>query len=333
MFFLMKAVILSGGFGTRMRPLTYTTPKPLLPLLNKPLIMHVIGSLPEEVNEGIIAANYKIELLRDYFEERDLDKEVKVVDEPDPRGTGGAVKNVEEYLEETFFVINSDIISSIDLEEYLEFYRKKKGVGAISAWTVEDPSEFGIMDIDEEGRIERFQEKPAPGEAFSDIINAGHYILEPEVLDKIEPDRKVSMEDEIFPRLLDQGLYGYEFEGYWIDCGRPSSLFKAHRTLLDVEGKKTLIGEGTSVETELGHHVSLGKDCALEEGCDVSNSIIFDGVMIGRNSTIENSILGYDVMVEEDVTISNSIISDQLYIERGKEIIDEKLKPEEMDHD
>ncbi|MFP3871901.1 MAG: sugar phosphate nucleotidyltransferase [Candidatus Natronoplasma sp.] len=324
----MKAVILSGGFGTRMRPLTYTTPKPLLPLLNKPLIMHVIDSLPEEVEEVILAANYKIDMLREFFDQAEMEKEVKVVDEPEPRGTGGAVKNVEEYLDDTFFVINSDIVSSIDLKEYLDFFRAREGVGSISAWRVDDPSEFGIMETDEDGRIKRFQEKPDPEEAFSDLVNAGHYILESEVLDRIPPEQKVSMEDEIFPKLLDDGLYVYRFKGYWIDCGRPSSLFRAHRTLLDVQGKKHLVGEKSLVDTELGDYVTVGEDCTLED-CEVSNSIIFDGVEIAPGSVVKNSILGYDVIVEENVTVEDSIISDELYLESGRKVTGEKLKPEE----
>ncbi len=310
-----------------MRPLTYTTPKPLLPLLNKPLIRHVIDALPDEVEEVVLAANYKIDMLRDYFEESDIEKEIHVVDEPEPRGTGGAVKNVEEYLDDTFFVINSDVISSINLQNYLDFYRSKDGIGAISGWKVEDPSEFGIMDPSENDRIERFQEKPEPGEAFSNLINAGHYILEPEVLDKIPAGRKVSMEDEIFPKLLDDGLYSYRFEGYWIDCGRPSSVFEAHRTLLDQKAKKTIVGDRSLVETDLGSYVSVGEDCTIGD-CEITNSIIFDGVEIDEGAVVKNSILGYDVIVEENATIEDSIVSDKLYIEKGETIKDEKLKPE-----
>ncbi len=326
----MKAVILSGGFGTRMRPLTYTTPKPLLPLLNKPLIRHVVDALPEEVDEVILAANYKLEMLRDHFEEIDIDRKVHVVDEPEPRGTGGAVKNVEEYLEDTFFVINSDIISSIDLEKYLEFYRSKDGIGAISAWEVEDPSEFGIMEPNEDDRIKRFQEKPDPGEAFSDLANAGHYILEPDVLDRIPAGRKVSMEDEIFPKLLDDGLYSYRFEGYWVDCGRPSSFFKAHNILLDERSKKNVVGDRSVVETDLGNYVSVGEDCTIGDS-EISDSIIFDGVEIDDSCVVKNSILGYDVIVEEDAKIEDSIVSDELYIESGKRLKDEKLKPEDLE--
>lgn len=324
----MQAILLSGGFGTRMRPLTYTTPKPLLPLLNRPLAQHIIDSLPREVEEVVLAANYKINMLRDYFEDVNLDREIHMVDEPEPRGTAGAVKNVESYIDDTFFVVNSDIISSLDFQDYLDFYREKDGIGAISAWRVEDPTEFGVMDIGEDSRIRRFQEKPAPGEAFSKKVNAGHYILEPEVLERIPEGQKVSMEREIFPDLVEEGLLGYEFEGYWIDCGRPSSLFEANRKLLDEKEKKKLIGESSIIEGELGEYVTIGEDCKIGES-SINNSMIYDGVEIGKGCVIENSILGYDVVVEENVTIKDSIISDNLYLKKDKEVIKEKLEPEE----
>ncbi|MEF8832403.1 MAG: NDP-sugar synthase [Candidatus Thermoplasmatota archaeon] len=324
----MQAIILSGGFGTRMHPLTYTTPKPLLPLLNKPLVQHIVDSLPEEVEEVVLAANYKIEMLREYFEGVRLDREVYIVDEPEPRGTAGAVKNVEEYIDDKFFVINSDIISSLDFQTFLDFYEEKEGVGAISAWSVEDPTEFGVMDIDDNSRIQRFQEKPSLEEAASDKINAGHYILEPEVLDRIPRGEKVSIEREIFPELINDGLFGYEFGGYWIDCGRPSSLFEATRTLLDEKGRKKLKGDKSVIKGELDEYVTVGEDCTIGES-RINNSIIYDGVEIGDGCRIKNSILGYDVIVEDDVTIKDSIVSDNLYIEKDRKIIKEKLEPEE----
>lgn len=323
----MKAVILSGGFGTRMRPLTYTTPKPLLPIVNKPMIHHLVDSLPEEVDEVLIAANYKIDLLKDYFEAQDLDINVEIIDEPKPLGTAGAVKNVEEYLNEPFFVMNADVISSIDLKGFLEFFNSKPGVGAISAWRVENPEEFGIFDMDEEKRIQRFEEKPNPWEAFSNIVNAGHYILEPEILDLIQSGEKVNMSKEIFPKLLEKGLYGFEFEGYWIDCGRPSSFFKATRALMDEKEVSQVVGERSVVEGELGDYVCIGGDCTIGDS-KISNSIIFDGVEIDDRCVIEDSIIGYDVIIEDDVTIRDSIISDNIYLEEGKDVIEKKLKPE-----
>lgn len=330
----MQAVILSGGFGTRMRPLTYSTPKPLLPIMNKPLIQHIVDQLPDEVDEVVLAANYKIDMLRDYFDEVDIDKKVHVVDEPEPRGTGGAVRNVDEYLYDTFFVINADIISSIDLADYIDFYRKKEAVGAISAWEVDNPEEFGIFELDEDDRILRFQEKPKAWEAFSNTINAGHYILEPEVIDMIPPDKKVSMEREIFPKLINKGFYGYKFDGYWVDCGRPSSFLKANRILLehhsDKRGAKHIVGERSYVHGDAGEYVSVGMDCTIQDS-HLSNCIIFDGVEIDEGCHIENSIIGYDVVIEEGVTVKDSVIPDDLVIEGGREIIDKKLQPDEIE--
>jgi len=324
----MQAIILSGGFGTRMRPLTYTTPKPLLPLLNKPLVQHIIDALPKKVEEVVLAANYKIDMLKEYFEDRNLDREVHIVDEPEPRGTAGAVKNVESYIDDTFFVINSDIISSLNFQDFLDFYESKEGIGAISTWSVEDPTEFGVMDLNSNSRIRQFQEKPSLKEAASNKINAGHYVLEPEVLNRIPEGEKVSIEREIFPELVKDGLFGYEFDGYWIDCGRPPSLFKATCTLLDKRDKTKLVGDRTLIKGELGDYVTIGEDCVIE-GSKIENSIIFDGVEIGDDCTIENSLLGYNVIVEENVTIKNSIISDNLYLEEDNVVIDEKLKPDD----
>ena len=136
------------------------------------------------------------------------------------------------------------------------------------------------------------------------------------------------MEREIFPDLVDDGLFAYEFDGYWIDCGRPSSLFKATQTLLDKEGKKKLVGDKSVIDGELGEYVTVGEDCTIGKS-DISNSIIFDGVEIGDKCLVKDSILGYDVIVEDEVTIKDSIISDNLYLEKGREFIKEKLKPEE----
>ncbi len=326
----MQAVILSGGFGTRMRPLTHTTPKPLLPILNKPLIQHVIDGLPEVVDQVIMAANYKIDMLREYFDEIEVSgREIHVVDEPEPLGTGGAVKNVEEYLDDTFFVINADIISSIDMKDYLDFYNSKDCVAAISAWEVKNPEEFGVFELDENDRIIRFQEKPKAWEAFSNTINAGHYILEPEVLDLIPPGQKISMEREIFPQLIDKGFFGYNFDGYWVDCGRPRSFLKANKELLRKHQPETknLIGERSVVDGELGEYVTVGVDCTIEKS-NISNSIIFDGVEIDEGCSIYGSIIGYDVIVEKNVELEGCIVSDEMILNEGEKHVREKIMEE-----
>ncbi len=313
-----------------MRPLTFTTPKPLLPIMNKPLIKHVVDSLPDFVDDVVLASNYKIDMLREYFQEYESSgKTIHVVDEPKPMGTGGAVKNVEEYIDDTFFVINADIISSIDLADYYRFYKEREAVAAISAWEVDNPEEFGVFELDDIGRITRFQEKPNAWEAFSNTINAGHYILEPEVLDLIPEGKKVSMEREIFPQLIGKGFYGYEFGGHWIDCGRPESFLEANRTLLMLyqqeQGFNHIVGERSYVAGDVGDFVSVGKDCTIEKS-DIENAIIFDGVEIDEGCKIRDSIIGYDVMIEEGVNLEGCVVADTVIVDQDHK--DKKLKVE-----
>ncbi len=230
----MQAVILAGGLGTRLRPLTYTTPKPLLPIMNEPMVVRLINTLPGNVDKVVLAVSYMTDRLQAYFDAHDVGREVVLVEEKEPLGTGGAVKNVEKEIDDTFLVFNGDVISSIDLDGIVDFHKNKGGLGTISMWEVEDPTRFGIIGTDEDDRITRFFEKPKPEEVFSHWINAGVYILEPEVLDSMEPGTVISIEREIFPPLAEKGsLYGFKFRGYWLDAGTPQAYLQSHRVLLD----------------------------------------------------------------------------------------------------
>ncbi|HEC95035.1 MAG TPA: nucleotidyltransferase family protein, partial [Thermoplasmatales archaeon] len=182
----MEAVILAGGFGTRLAPLTYTRAKSLLPILNKPMILYLIESLPSEVDTVVLAVNYRKDQIERYFKENDVGKKIVVNDEPKPLGTGGAVKFAEKHLTGSFVVLNSDIISSLNLEDMMRFHRRMNAVTTISLWPVENVSEFGVVEIQGDGRITSFIEKPKPEDAPSNLINAGAYCLEPVVLDYIE---------------------------------------------------------------------------------------------------------------------------------------------------
>ncbi|MDH4123079.1 MAG: nucleotidyltransferase family protein, partial [Thermoplasmata archaeon] len=191
----MQAVMLVGGLGTRLRPLTYRLPKPMVPVMGRPLMMHVIEALPEEVDQLIVPVSYKREIMEEFIKIQELPVKITIIDEPEPLGTGGAVKNVEKYLDkkETFLVLNGDIISSVDLSEFVAFHKRKKAIASITLWEVEDPTPFGVAQLDNDLQIMRFQEKPSKEEAFSKLINAGAYAIEPEVLDDIGPGF-VSME-------------------------------------------------------------------------------------------------------------------------------------------
>jgi len=291
--------------GTRLRPLTYRLPKPLVPIMSKPLIMHVIDSLPKEVDEIIIPMGYKKDMMEDYLVKNKPQRRITLVEEREPMGTGGAVKNVEDLIEGQFLVINGDIISSIDMSKFIDYHRKKEGIATISLWPVDDPTPFGVVKLDEDGRITRFQEKPSKEAAFSNLINAGAYALEEEVLGYIGRGF-VSMERDVFPNILDEGMYGFKFDGYWIDCGRRESVLKAHWALM---------GDSRSVANDavVGGAV-IQRPAIVESGAVVAGSTIGPRAFISRRavvglrSVVKDSVLLEDARVGAGCEIIDSII-------------------------
>lgn len=318
----MKAAILAGGFGTRLRPLTLQIPKPLMPLLGKPLVMHIIDALPHQVDTVIMAVNYRREQIEEYFQTHDVGREVILVEESEPLGTGGAIKNLSEYLDESFIAFNGDIVSSIDLEQLVDYHRSNGGIGTLSLWRVDDPSAFGVVALDDGGRITVFQEKPSPEEACSDLINAGVYVFEPEILDHIG-DGKVSIEREVFPRILDMGLNGFRFHGYWVDCGTRENFLLAQRILLELEGdiiwdcefsggadiiQPNHLTGVTISECRLGPFVYAENGVSIGSGSEVRSSILQEGVKIGNDALVVNSILGPGAKVEDGQKVLDSIL-------------------------
>ncbi len=320
----MKALILAGGLGTRLRPLTFSMPKPVVPLLGRPLIRHLIDPLPDEVDTVILAVSYMKDYLETYFQENDVGREIVLVNEDQPLGTGGALKNVSKWLDDTFFAFNGDVICSLDLDSMLASHRSRRGIGTMALWTVDDPSAFGVVAADDSGRITTFQEKPAPGEAISNSINAGAYIFEPELLDHI-PEGVVSLEREVFPHVLHRGLYGFAFEGFWVDAGTRESFLRAQRTLLDVKGStvacpaRRLAGvrltgsnmiEATHLEpSEIGPNVYLEKGAEVRRGAKISDSMVMAGAVIGRDAVVSGSMIGPGAVVEDGAVVTGTILA------------------------
>ncbi|MDH7509003.1 MAG: NDP-sugar synthase [Methanomassiliicoccales archaeon] len=317
----MKAVILAGGMGTRLRPLTNIIPKPLIPLVDKPLISHIIDSLPRYIDTVFLAVNYKKDVLEDYFK-KTHGRKVILVEEREPLGTGGALKNVSRYLDDTFVACNGDIISSIDVAAMIEEHRQKGGIGMIALWRVNDPSAFGAVSLSEDKRIELFQEKPKPGEACSNLINAGIYVFEPEILDCIG-DGFVSLEREVFPKILDRGLYGYSFDGYWVDCGVRENLLEAQRILLSergevcldsrIDAKARIVSPNFITDAEIGSAtvgpcVCICGRSVVHDGAKVSCSLLMEGSVVGRGAVVRNSIVGPNVRVGDGEIVENSIL-------------------------
>ena len=314
----MKAVLLVGGMGTRLRPLTYRIPKPLLPVMGKPLIMHVIDSIPGEVDEVIVPVGYKREMMEEYLNSHPPGRRITLVDEPEPLGTGGAVRNVGEHIDGQFLVINGDVITSLDVASFLRFHRAKGGIASISLWPVEDPSPFGVAQLDGDQRITRFQEKPKREEAFSKLINAGAYALEREVLDYIG-DGFVSMEREVFPKLLDRGMYGFQFEGHWIDCGTRENVLSAHRTLM---GDRAAVSKSSVTEGATVHAPSHVGDEAVVAGAVIGpGTYVSQRCVVGPMSAVEGSVLYGDVRIGTRCRVVDSIIDQGVSVPDGAEVV------------
>jgi mannose-1-phosphate guanylyltransferase len=293
------------------------------------MIDHIVRWLPEEVDRVVLAVNYMADEIRAHLGEVDLGVEVTVVEEDEPLGTGGAFRNaLGEVTSDTFIGLNGDIISSLDMSEMLSFHRARGGIGSIALWEVDDPSRFGVVELDKEARIGSFVEKPPPGQAPSNLINAGAYVLRTEILDLVTPGVKTSIEREVYPRVLEWGLFGYRFSGFWVDAGTPEAYLEAHRELLkrveldtgdDVTidpsamvKQPCLMGPRVTIgpEAEVGPYATLGEGCTVHEGAGVVNSVLLPNADVGPQARIYNCILGEGAMIGEDEVLEGSVLED-----------------------
>jgi mannose-1-phosphate guanylyltransferase len=323
----MQAVILAGGLGTRLRPLTFTRPKPLLPILNRPLIDVVIGMLPKEVDEVFIATGYMGDRLKAHFGPRRKGPRVEVVIEASPLGTGGALKNIEDRLDGTFAVLNGDVVCSLDITKMLAFHSKRGGIGTIALWDVKDPTAFGMVVTDGKSRIREFKEKPRKEEVVSHSVNAGTYILEPEILARMARGKETSIERHVFPFVIDRGLHGFGFKGYWYDAGTLDNVLAIHHGQMNgvKKGKAlrmgddvvlkgpVLIGNGTSVgaRAKIGPSACIGNNARLGAGCHLKDCVLHDGANIGKGAIIEHCIIGEHAEIDAGVRLRNRIIGDR----------------------
>lgn len=328
----MKAVILAGGLGTRLRPLTETRPKPLVPILNRPILAWVLDRIPSRVDEVIVSCSYRSDMIADWVETAETSLPVRVVDEGEPKSTGGALKHLEDDLAgDRILVFNGDVLDNLNLDAFIAFHRGNAPLASISLKKVNDPSHYGVVEM-ERDRITDFVEKPDPEEAPSNLINAGTYLLEPEVLDHI-PDGKVHLESEVFPKLLDHedGLLGFPLEGYWIDCGRPENLIKANHMLMErepdaVEGKAplnppTIVGTGGDFHAKatIGPFVTVGDDVTIGARAKLRESIVLDGAHIGDGARLNRTIVGEEAVVGEDVDLDGDVLGDGQVVQKGEE--------------
>jgi len=328
----LKALILAGGVGTRLRPLSCTRPKLLFPVLNKPLLDWTLERLAASGVKGVIlAVNYMAEAYIQRYGKSRYGMKISYSREEKPLRTGGPIKKAEELIgrEKPFLVLNGDILTKIDYAELLERHEEKDAIATIALYKVEDPSRYGTVKLTENSRVIRFEEKAPRGKAPSNLINAGIYVLNPKIFDYIPGGRPVSIEHEIFPILADEGkLYGHEFKEFWIDIGKPEDYLKANWLLFDSEIKKSFLGmdvnlekgveikdpavidKGVNIEqkSRVGPYAVIGKDVVLGKGVRVENSVVFPGTMISDFASIRGAIIGEGASIGRRVKIKDGCI-------------------------
>ena len=321
----MQVVVLAGGFGTRLRPWTNHVAKPLLPLLDRTLLERVVESLPDGlVDEVLVAAGYGIEQMREHFAEMDISYPVRIIEEFEPLGTGGAIGNCRDHLTGTFAVMNGDLLSSVNVAEMLDFHRSQGGLATISLWEVEDPTRFGVCDIRDDGRIHRFQEKPSLEEACSNMINAGCYILEPEIFERM-PAGAHSMERDVFTPIASEGLLnGFAFEGHFVDAGTPESWLEAMQVCL--AGRRWSSGEPDASGSWIGAHSivegeteasAIGEEAEVRQGARVSTSSVLRGARIGSGAIVENCLIGESANIGEGAHLTDVVVDYRATVPAG----------------
>ena len=316
----MKAIIMAGGEGSRLRPLTCDLPKPMVPVLNKPVLEHTIELLKcNGITEIGITLMYYPQIVKDYFGSgKNLGVNITYFIEESPLGTAGGIKNAEHFLDEPFIVISGDSITDFNLAKAIEFHKERNSIATIVLSKVDVPLEYGVVLTNESGKITGFLEKPSWGELFSDTVNTGTYIMEPEVLDYIEANKNTDFSRDVFPKLLSmsKNIYGYIAPDYWCDMGDIRSYIRTHYDILDqkislnfngIQIKDNVwVGAGTVIEAT----AEINGPCIIGSNCRIGNGTLIDKyTVIGNNTTIE-----------DDVSIVRSIIWDNCYIEYGSEL-------------
>ncbi len=336
----MKALILAGGFGTRLRPLSCTRPKLMFPIANRPLLDWVLEGLSKKgVTKVVLAVNFMADMLKKNFGDSRHGIEIVYSLEQKPLGTGGPIKKAKSFLndeEEPFFVLNGDILSSMDYSKLYDAHMKFKAEATISLHEVENPSRFGVVELNGNNQILRFVEKPKKDEAPSRLVNAGVYVLNQKVFDLIPDDRKVSMEREVFPTLASkESLFGYMFDSFWIDIGKPNDYIQANKLILAETAKKEpLLGKDVKLSSKvkvispvvigsdvvicddacIGPYASIGSNVRVGKGTKIQNSIIFSKVWIDNFSSIngaivgEGAIIGNWVKIEEQCIVGDHVV-------------------------
>jgi mannose-1-phosphate guanylyltransferase/phosphomannomutase len=334
----MKAFIMAAGEGTRLRPLTYIRPKPLVPLANKPIILRIISLLKANgFTDVIINLHYQGDKIKEALGDgKEYGIDIVYSEEEVLLGTAGGVKKMEEALPDTFVVISGDIATDINLREMLAFHKKRNALVTLAATIVDDPTKYGVLSLNSDGKIQNFLEKPSRDKVFSPIVNAGIYILEKEVLKEVPPNKFYDFGKQLFPLLVERGapMFGYLSSAYWKDIGNVWDYKKVHSDIGDGKLQIPLYGElftdnvrvgiGTYIDrASFFGNVFIGNDVELAEGVTiVGPTFIGDQTKIGRGVRIEESIIWENIYIEDDATIIRAVIGDNTKILKENYITD-----------
>jgi mannose-1-phosphate guanylyltransferase / phosphomannomutase len=358
----VKAVVMAGGEGTRLRPMTANQPKPLLPVVNKPIMEHVLRLLRRHgFTDTVVTVQFLASMVRNYFGDgEDFGMSLQYATEQTPLGTAGSVRNAEDALrDEPFLVISGDALTDMDLTDLVRFHQDSGALVTVGLARVPDPLEFGIVISDDDGRIQRFLEKPTWGQVFSDTVNTGIYVMEPEVLKEVESGGSVDWSSDVFPRLLDRGapIYGYVAEAYWEDVGTHESYLKAQADVLsgrvqaDIDGFElspgVWVAEGAEVDpdatltgplcvgdyakieagAQLREYTVVGSNVVVKEGAFLHRAVVHNNVYVGTGATLRGCVVGKntDVMasarIEESAVVGDEcVIEPEAYISAGVKV-------------
>lgn len=329
----MKAVVMAGGAGSRLRPLTVNRPKPLVPIVNQPVIAHILDLVKRHgITDVVITLQFMAEAIQDYFGDgSQLGMHIEYSIEEVPLGTAGSVKQAQELLDDTFIVISGDALTDIDLSAVINYHKAKRAKATLTLYRVPNPLEYGVVILNQEGRIQQFQEKPSWGEVISDTVNTGIYVLEPEVLDYFAPATRFDFSQDLFPMLLEKGdpLYGFVADGYWCDVGNLSEYMRANgdmlsgRVQLDPPGQSIgegiWVGEGVEIapDAQIFAPVYLGDGVKIKQGVIIHGpTIVRDYSVIDRYVHLDRSIVWRNCYVGEGAELRGAVVGRQCNLKR-----------------
>lgn len=328
----MKALFLAGGEGTRLQPLTDKLPKPMVPIMNKPLLERTMIHFKKSgISEIVISSCYQPQQIEEYFGDGEqFGLKIQYIVEDLPLGTGGAIKKAEAQFKDTFIVFNSDILSDIDLKKMMDYHKNSHALATIAVTEVEDPSAYGVVEFDTDGYATSFVEKPKLEDVSSNFINAGIYIFEPEIFEKISINSVVSVEREVFPKILAEGhkICVYKDASYWIDIGNLEKYKQVHKDIMlrkckmvdfDSTDSNIILGKNVKIhpDSKIMGPAYIGDNCEICSKAVISHSVIGNNVTIGSGSRVVGSILWNNIITSSEVRLINTVVTSDCFINRN----------------